>query len=31
MKLAYEHYKQADKTMLFVVYLASAYSLALAG
>jgi methyl-accepting chemotaxis protein len=31
MKLAYEHYKKADKTMLFVVYLASAYSLALAG
>lgn len=30
MKLAYEHYQKADKTMLLVVYIASAYSLALA-
>lgn len=30
MKLANEHYMQADKTMLYVVYVASGYSLGLA-
>jgi hypothetical protein len=30
MQLGYEHYKKADKAMMYVVYLASAYSLALA-